>query len=97
MNRIYKGQTALRVTVKTFCDLEDIVSAAIKYKKPDGSVGGFAAGVSDMAKGVIFHERVEGELDMSGWWALWAVITFADGRIAAGELAKVFVWREGTG
>jgi hypothetical protein len=29
------------------------------------------------------------------WWAFWAFITFADGRTAAGESAKVFVWEEG--
>jgi hypothetical protein len=75
--------------------LEGIISAVIKYRKPDGSTGEFAAGVGDGAKGVIFHECIEGELDMAGWWALWAFITFADGRTAAGETARVFVWKEG--
>jgi hypothetical protein len=51
--------------------------------------------VGDAAKGVIFHECIEGELDMAGWWVFWAFITFADGRTAAGEAAKVFVWLEG--
>jgi hypothetical protein len=97
MVRIFKGQSALRITVKTFTDLEGIFSAVIKYRKPDGFLGEFAAGVGDMAKGVIFHECIEGEIDMSGWWALWAVITFADGRIAAGETARLFVWDEGAG
>jgi hypothetical protein len=97
MGRIFKGQSALRVALKTFTDLEDITSAVIKYRKPDGSAGEFNAGVSDTAKGVIFHECVEGEIDMAGWWALWAFITFADGRTAAGEPAKVFIRNEGGG
>jgi hypothetical protein len=97
MSRIYAGQSALRITVKTFTDLEDIISAVIKYRKPDGSTGEFAAGVGDTAKGIIFHECIEGELDMAGWWSFWAFITFADGRTAAGEAAKVFVWNEGSG
>jgi hypothetical protein len=97
MSRIYKGQSALRITIKTFTDLEDIISAVIKYRKPDGSAGEFAAGVSDMAKGLIFHECIEGEIDMAGWWVFWAFITFADGRTAAGEAAKVFIWNEGGG
>jgi hypothetical protein len=42
-----------------------------------------------------FHECIEGELDSAGWWG--AFITFADGRTAAGEAAKVFVWDEGGG
>jgi hypothetical protein len=97
MARIFTGQSALRITLKTFTDLEGIISAVIKYRKPDGSGGEFAAGVADSVKGVIFHEVLEGELDASGWWAFWAFITFSDGRTAAGETAKVYVWLEGSG
>jgi hypothetical protein len=97
MNRIYAGQSALRLTLKTFIDLEGIISAVIKYRKPNGTTGSFAAGVGDMAKGVIFHECIEGEIDMAGWWVFWAFITFADDRTAAGETAKVYVWHEGGG
>ena len=95
MGKIYKGQSALRITLKTFTDLEDVVSAVIKYRKPDRKTGEFAAAVGDTAKGVIFHECIEGELDVSGWWAFWAFVTFADGRTAAGEAAKVYIWQEG--
>jgi hypothetical protein len=95
MGKIYAGQSALRITVKTFTDLEGILMAVIKYRKPDGSGGEFSAGVGDPARGVIFHECVEGELDMPGWWTFWAYITFEDGRTAAGEAARTFIWREG--
>jgi hypothetical protein len=93
--KIFKGQSALRITVKTFVDLEGIISAVIKYRKPGGVAGEFPAAIGDTAKGVIFHECIEGEIDVSGWWAFWAFVTFADGRTAAGETAKVFVWCEG--
>jgi len=95
MGRIFKGQTALRITLKTFTDLEDVLTAVIKYRKPDGKSGELTAAVGDAAKGTIFHEVIEGELDVSGWWVFWAYITFADGRSAAGEAAKVYVWQEG--
>ncbi|GHT81664.1 hypothetical protein FACS1894130_13370 [Spirochaetia bacterium] len=95
MRRIHKGQSALRITVKTFTNLEGIDGAVIRYRKPDGSLGEFAAAVGDGAKGVIFHECVAGELDKAGWWSLWAFITFEDGRTAAGEAVKVFIWEEG--
>jgi hypothetical protein len=97
VNRVFSGQSALRIILKTFTDLEGVISAVIKYRKPDGVAGEFAAGVGDTAKGVIFHECVEGEIDMAGWWAFWAFIAFGDGRTAAGETAKVFVWHEGGG
>jgi hypothetical protein len=95
MTRLYTGQSALRITLKTFTNLEGIISAVIKYRKPDGAAGEFSAGIADSAKGIIFHECVEGEIDLAGWWVFWVFITFADGRVAAGEAAKVFVWREG--
>jgi hypothetical protein len=97
MGRIFKGQSALRITVKTFTDLEGCTAACIKYRKPDGATGELNAGVGDTGKGIIFHECIEGELDMVGWWVFWAFITFADGRTAAGEAAKVYVWKEGFG
>ena len=95
MGRIYVNQSALRITLKTFCDLEGIISAVIKYSKPNGKTGELAAAVTDTEKGVISHECIEGEIDVSGWWAFWAYITFGDGRTAAGEAAKVYVWTEG--
>jgi hypothetical protein len=95
MGKIFAGQSALRITLKTFIDLEGIENAVIKYRKPDGITGELAAAVGDTARGVIFHECIEGEIDLSGWWAFWAFVTFADGRTAAGETAKVYVWTEG--
>jgi hypothetical protein len=95
MGKIFKGQSALRITVKTFSDLEDCLSVAIKYRKPGGKTGEFAAAVGDTAKGIIYHECIEGDIDASGWWAFWAYVTYCDGRAAAGETAKVFVWGEG--
>jgi len=93
--KIFRGQSALRITVKTFCNLEGVLSAVIKYKKPNGKTGAFSAAVKDKAKGVISHEVIEGEIDVSGWWTFWAFITFDDGRTAAGETANVYVWEEG--
>ena len=95
MGKIFIGQSALRITLKTFCDLEGVMSAVIKCRKPSGIIGEFAAFVVDTAKGVISHECIEGDIDISGWWVFWAFVTFADGRTAAGEAAKVYVWNEG--
>jgi hypothetical protein len=93
--KVFKGQTALRITLKTFADLTDCVSAVIRYCKPNGKTGEFEAAVGDTAKGIIFHECIEGDIDVFGWWSFWAFVAFADGRTAAGETAKVYVWQEG--
>jgi hypothetical protein len=95
--KIFKFQSALRITLKTFCDLEGVISAVIRYRKPDGKSGEFSAAVGDTVNGVIFHECIEGEIDVSGWWGFWAFVTFADGRTAAGETSKVYIWKEGSG
>jgi hypothetical protein len=67
MSRVYARQSALRITVKTFANFGGIVSAVIKYRKPDGVCGEFGAGVGDEAKGVIFHECIEGEIRASAF------------------------------
>lgn len=95
MGKIFKGQSALRITINTYANLEAITEAVIKYKKPDGKTGEFPAGVSNATKGIIFHECIENEIDLSGWWALWAYITFVDGRTASGEVSKVYVYEAG--
>jgi hypothetical protein len=97
MGKIFKGQSALRIMLKTFCDLEGVLAAVIRFRKPDGKTGELIAAVGDAANGLIFHECIEGEIDVSGWWAFWAFVTFADGRTAAGEVAKVYIWHEGAG
>jgi hypothetical protein len=97
MGKIHIHQSAIRITLKTFCDLAGVISAVIRYRKPNGKTGEFAAAVGDTETGVIFHECIEGEIDVSGWWTFWTFVTFADGRAAAGETAKVFVWFEGSG
>ena len=97
MGRIFKGQSALRITLKTFTNLEGIEKADIKYRKPNKREGIFCAGISDAEQGLIFHECLEGDIDVSGWWVFWAFITFSDGRTAAGQAARVYVWSEGSG
>ena len=95
MNKVFSGQSALRIIVKTYVDLENIEGAVIRYRKPDGSNGEFPAAVADTENGIILYECIEGDIDISGWWSFWAFVTFADGRTAAGEAARVYVWGEG--
>jgi len=96
VGRIYAGQTSLRLVLKTYVDLTGIQSATIRFLKPDGTPGEFDAGAPNPEEGLVCHEFGEGELDAAGWWRFWAFVRFADGRTAAGEAAKVHVWREGS-
>ena len=95
MGKIFRRQSALRITLRTFTDLEDAVSACIRYRKPNGSIGEFTAVIGDRERGIIFYEIKDKEINVSGWWKFWAFVTFFDGRTAAGEAARVYVWDEG--
>ena len=96
MGRIFKGQTSLRLVLKTFADLSGARSAAVRYAKPGGEVGELSAGVPVPEDGLLCHDFEEGELDEAGWWRFWSFVVFADGRSAAGEAARVHVWEEGS-
>jgi hypothetical protein len=95
VNKIYMGQSSLRIVLDTYADLEGCDAAFIRYRKPDDTKGSFAAAVLGGETGTIFYDCRSGDLDQAGWWAFWAYIQFEDGRAAAGEASKVYVWREG--
>lgn len=95
MRKIFKGQTALRITLNTFISLEGVEKAVIRYRKPNKRTGEFAAVLGDNASGLISYEVNDGDIDMSGWWVFWAFLTFMDGRTAPGEASRVFVWEQG--
>ena len=95
MGRIYKGQSSLKITMKTYIDLTGADECLIKYRKPDGTEGLFTGTIKDELEGVFTYEIQNGDIDISGWWRLWAFITFIDGRTAAGRSRKRFVWEEG--
>ena len=96
MKHIYKNQTALRLSLDTQVDFETGDSAAIKYRKPDGTTGTFTATIDENRDGIIYHDFTDSaELDQSGWWKFWAFVTFSDERTAAGKSVSVYVYEEG--
>jgi len=97
VGKIYKDQSALRIVVKTFCDLDGIKAAFIKYIKPNGDEGEFSAVVIDPVNGILSYECSKGDINVAGWWDMWAYIVFEDDRTAAGETVEVHVWRKGSG
>jgi hypothetical protein len=95
MGKVFKGQSSLRITINTFCDLEGLANAVIRFRKPCGFTGAFEAVPEKAAQGVLSYECADGDIDVCGWWSFWAFVTFCDGRTAAGEAARVYVWDEG--
>ena len=95
MWRIFKGQTALRITLTTFIDLEGIENAVIRYRKPSGANGEFAAAVGDPVKGIIFHECIEGDIDVYGWWRFGLLLLFLTAELRRGRQRKSISGKRG--
>jgi hypothetical protein len=97
MGKVYRGQTALRITLITNVDVTGYQSAIIKYTKPDGTTSGsWTSFVDNLVIGSVYHDFSSAlELDQEGNWTIWAYVTFSDGRTAAGEPVKFFVYNEG--
>lgn len=94
MGRIYKNQTALRISLDTKADLSTATAQVIKYKKPDGTSGQFTA--TNGGSGVIYYQVANSsDLDQAGRWSFWAYLTFTGGIVAPGEVVHIDVYNEG--
>ncbi len=92
MGKVYKGQTALTITATVG---QDVTSATclIKYKKPDETLGSFAATIITAVTGVIRYTITSAsDIDQAGNWVFWTQVTFSDGTIANGEEYVVTIY-----
>jgi hypothetical protein len=97
MGKIYRNQTALRFQLDCKTDISGSLDEKIRYEKPTGATGSWAASVLNATLGYIYYDVVAtGDVDTVGVWTLWSFITFSDGRKAPGEPAEVRVYEEGT-
>lgn len=98
MSKIYVGQTKVyfEATVS-----QDVTAATclIKYRKPSGTTGSWAATIITAATGVIRYTVAAGAttiLDEAGTWTFWGHVTFSDSRVAEGEPYTKVVYTSGT-
>ena len=96
MSEIYVGQSGLRIQLVTGVDITNSTSLTIKYRKPGGSTGEWAASSADDTGGIIYYD-VGGtsEISAPGRWTVWAHVSFADQRIGIGAPAIINVSAEG--
>lgn len=93
---VYQHQSALRFRVAMDADISDATSVAIRFRKPSGAQGEWAANIEDPINGVIYYDVISPEtLDEIGVWRIWPYITFSDGRSAPGTPLRVAVLPEG--
>ena len=88
MGKIYEGQVGVRIELETSSDLSGATLTEIKYKKPGGDKGVWAATV-DGTK--IYYVTTADELDKRGVLQVQAHVTGA-GFDLLGETAKVQIY-----
>lgn len=93
MGKIYKNQTALRITLETYITLVSATTTLIKYKKPSGATGNWIATVAGST--IYYDIGSSADLDEDGTWTMWSHITFTGGTVVPGEPATVKVYIEG--
>ena len=95
MGKIYKNQTALKLTTTVSQDISG-AACLIKYRKPSGVTGSFSAAIEDAATGVFSYTVTSAnDIDESGKWRFWGYVTFRGGKVAPGEVYKKQVYNEG--
>ena len=98
MSKIYVGQTKVYFEATLSQNVAG-GTCLIKYIKPSGITGSWAANIITPATGVIRYTVAAGAttiLDEHGTWTLWGYCTFSDGRVADGEPVTKKVYRPGT-
>jgi len=94
MSKIYKNQSSLQIELTTGVNVTS-ATCKIKYIKPTGVTGEWAATIVTAITGVIKYDLTGTELSETGMWKIWAFVTFSDSRIAPGEVVFMNVYNEG--
>lgn len=93
--RVFKDQTALRLSLNTLVDFSVTppTSAKIHYKNPSLETDEWEASIiEDSTVGEIFVNFSDViNFDEAGTWYLWSELEFSDGRVAYGVTQKYTV------
>lgn len=85
--KVYVGEIAKRIKVDVRVALDNLSSAYLHVEKPDGTDPATwnASVLGNPSDGFIFYDTVDGDLNISGIYRLYAELRFADGRKFFGE------------
>lgn len=90
--KIYKGDYGVLVRVDTKVNLTDAIAFLLKVYKPDGREVCWTPTVESPAiAGILIYTTVQGDLDTTGTYKLFAQVDFVSGRFI-GEVATFRVY-----
>ncbi|MCK5606584.1 hypothetical protein KAR91_32080 [Candidatus Pacearchaeota archaeon] len=97
MGKVYVGQEELKIEATLNEDITGATPVLIKYRKPSGTTGSWAATITDATTGVIEYEvNADGsDIDEAGEWTFWGFATMSSGRDIPGEAYERVIYTEG--
>ena len=90
--KVYIGDIGTEIILDTGQDLSTATSLKIKYRKPNGTTGEWAASQVSGDSTKMKYVTQEGDLDVAGTWELQAYVEFASWQ-GHGEIATLVVYK----
>ena len=96
MNKIYVGQSKLRITINTGADLTGASAIQIQYKKANGSTNTLTAQCDDYETGIVYWDSPATSIfTTSGTYWFWVKITYPDTKVMFSESTVFKVYNLG--
>ena len=91
--KIYRGQTALKITFKLYANITGYSAVVVNVRKPDQSITTWPCIVSDVIRGWLECSNfLVTTLDLMGRYYCQSQITFSDGTTALSETVQIMVY-----
>jgi len=96
MNKIYVGQSKLRIAIDTGADLTGASTLQIQYRKESGTTSTLTGICDDLASGIVYWNSNSTSIFTSaGSYPFWVKITYSDGKILYSEPITLRVYNVG--
>jgi hypothetical protein len=92
INKIYVGQTALRIAMSTGADLTGATTTTIEVRQPGASTTSWTATISDASTGSLYYDiQTTTILPVKGYYRLQPKVVFSDDTISYGTTTEIYV------
>jgi hypothetical protein len=96
MDKLYVGQSKLRIAIDTGTDLTGASLLQIQYRKGSGTASSLTGASDDYESGVVYWESTSTSIFLSaGSYPFWVKITYSDGKILYSEPITLRVYNVG--
>ena len=99
MDKLYVGDTEVRIEADAGIDVTTITSAKIFYRKPHRGNYAQSSWAASFTTGTVVYYDITSstDIDVPGLWTFWPVLTFPDTHIITGTPFTIRAYRPGFG